>query len=74
MTTRRRFFVASRRFVVCDNGEPKICETRIAFDVDKDFVLSRREYCASPSKAKWHTHRFHIPMDYPTYMKTFGYA
>ena len=52
MTTRRMVFVASRRFVACDNGEPEICETRIAFDVSKNVVPSCREYCAAPSKGK----------------------
>ena len=52
MTTRCRVFVSSRPFVACDDGEPKICKTRVTIRVDKDIVLSLREYCAARSEVK----------------------
>ena len=52
MTTRCRVFVSSRPFVACDDGEPKICKTRVAIRVDKDVVLLLREYCAVQGEVK----------------------
>ena len=52
MTTRCRVLVSSRPFVACDNGEPKICEARVTIMVDKDVVLSLREYYVGRSEIK----------------------
>jgi len=34
---------SSRTFAVYNNGEPKVCKTRVALGVDEDVLLSHRE-------------------------------